>query len=222
MKDLNELKQALKNITTVGGCLNYREISKTLLCDCVIIKGETEYRIREIEFYLFRPDYQDYVTYPRTCNAGDWFFHNSGVDIAFQSKSSTPKADPKTDCFGGVLIRTVECIKGKNEKRLFDGPIKVVNELFDQFSAIEPSRDAPRLEFRMNCFPDEDCKPVLRYNIPALSELDQRFIKRFVDYNPNLPDISKKVQKECRYYSVDGAVGIQKRSSYYDLINAKR
>ena len=103
MKDLNELEQALKNITIVGGCVNFREISKTLLCDCVIIKGETEYRIREIEFYLFRPDYQDYVTYPRTCNAGDWFFHNSGVDIAFQSKSSTPKADPKTDCFGGVL-----------------------------------------------------------------------------------------------------------------------
>lgn len=215
MKDLNELKQALKNITTVGGCLNYREISKTLLCDCVIIKGETEYRIREIEFYLFRPDYQDYVTYPRTCNAGDWFFHNSGVDIAFQSKSSTPKADPKTDCFGGVLIRTVECIKGKNEKRLFDGPIKVVNELFDQFSAIEPSRDAPRLEFRMNCFPDEDRIPESRYNIPALSKFDNRFIKRFVgNYEP---DISK-VQKECRYYSVDGACGASSGSSYHKLL----
>ncbi|MCQ2071566.1 MAG: hypothetical protein MJY96_00370 [Bacteroidaceae bacterium] len=219
MKDLNELEQALKNITIVGGCVNFREIGRALLCDCVIVKGRTEYRIREIEFYLFRPDYQDYVTYPRTCNAGDWFFHNSGVDIAFQSKSSTPKADPKTDCFGGVLIRTVECIKGKNEKRLFDGPIKVVNELFDQFSAIEPSRDAPRLEFRMNCFPDEDRKPELRYNIPALSKFDNRFIKRFVgNYEP---DISK-VQEECRYYSVDGAVGIKKRSSYYDLINAKR
>lgn len=215
MKDLNELKQALKNITTVGGCLNYREISKTLLCDCVIIKGETEYRIREIEFYLFRPDYQDYVTYPRTCNAGDWFFHSSGVDIAFQSKSSTPKADPKTDCFGGVLIRTVECIKGKNEKRLFDGPLKVVNELFDQFSAIEPSRDAPRLEFRMNCFPDEDRIPESRYNIPALSELDQRFIKRFVgNYEP---DISK-VQEECRYYSVAGACRAASGSSYHKLL----
>lgn len=215
MKDLNELKQALKNITIVGGCVNFREISKTLLCDCVIIKGETEYRIREIEFYLFRPDYQDYVTYPRTCNAGDWFFHNSGVDIAFQSKSSTPKADPKTDCFGGVLIRTVECIKGKNEKRLFDGPIKVVNELFDQFSAIEPSRDAPRLEFRMNCFPDEDRKQESRYNIPALSELDQRFIKRFVgNYEP---DISK-VQEECRYYSVAGACRAASGSSYHKLL----
>lgn len=215
MKDLNELEQALKNITIVGGCVNFREIGKALLCDCVIVKGRTEYRIREIEFYLFRPDYQDYVAYPRTCNAGDWFFHNSGVDIAFQSKSSTPKADPKTDCFGGVLIRTVECIKGKNEKRLFDGPIKVVNELFDQFSAIEPSRDAPRLEFRMNCFPDEDRIPESRYNIPALSELDQRFIKRFVgNYEP---DISK-VQEECRYYSVDGACRAASGSSYRKLL----
>lgn len=215
MKDLNELEQALKNITIVGGCVNFREIGKALLCDCVIVKGRTEYRIREIEFYLFRPDYQDYVAYPRTCNAGDWFFHNSGVDIAFQSKSSTPKADPKTDCFGGVLIRTVECIKGKNEKRLFDGPLKVVNELFDQFSAIEPSRDAPRLEFRMNCFPDEDRTPESRYNIPALSKFDNRFIKRFVgNYEP---DISK-VQEECRYYSVDGACRAASGSSYRKLL----
>lgn len=215
MKDLNELEQALKNITIVGGCVNFREIGRALLCDCVIVKGRTEYRIREIEFYLFRPDYQDYVTYPRTCNAGDWFFHNSGVDIAFQSKSSNPKADPKTDCFGGVLIRTVECIKGNTEKRLFDGPIKVVNELFDQFSAIEPSRDAPRLEFRMNCFPDEDHIPKSRYNIPALSELDQRFIKRFVgNYEP---DISK-VQEECHYYSADGAYGATRGSSYHKFL----
>ena len=215
MKDLNELEQALKNITIVGGCVNFREIGRALLCDCVIVKGRTEYRIREIEFYLFRPDYQDYVTYPRTCNAGDWFFHNSGVDIAFQSKSSNPKADPKTDCFGGVLIRTVECIKGKNEKRLFDGPIKVVNELFDQFSAIAPDRDAPRLEFRRNCFRDEDRTAEFRYNIPALSRFDNRFIKRFVgNYEP---DISK-VQEKCHYYSADGAYGATRGSSYHKLL----
>ena len=43
----------------------------------------------DIEFYWFSKNHKDTITYPRNCNAGDWFFHNSGVDLAFDSYVST-------------------------------------------------------------------------------------------------------------------------------------
>lgn len=95
MKNLDELLNALRDITDIGTVKyedikpKFEDIAHTLLCDCVIVKGDIIYRIREIEFYLFRKDYQDFVTYPRTCNTGDWYFHNSGVDLAFIPNMAT-------------------------------------------------------------------------------------------------------------------------------------
>lgn len=204
MKNLDELVKALTEITESNADVKsyFEKISKALLCDCIIVKGKKEYRIREIEFYLLRPDYRDAVTYPRSCNAGDWFFHNSGVDLSFKSMCSISKADTTLDRFGGVLIRTVERISADGEgKTLFDGPIKVVNELFDQFSAISPSIDTPHLFVSENRFSDENRNPVGRYHIPTSKD--------------------EIIVNECSYYSIDGLMlksKATKGSSYYNLI----
>lgn len=210
MRDVKELKEALYDITmaeSIDVKAEFEAISKALLNDCIITKGKIKYRIREIEFYLMRKDYQDFVTYPRTCNAGDWFFHNSGVDIAFESKCSEPKANPEVDRFGGVLIRTVERL---NDHEVFDGPIRVVNEVVDMFNALNPSFDAPRLMVEEGKFQEEFNTPQPRHNVT----LDERYKSRYV---AGYKFETSNIIENCRYYSLNEVCKAKKDSSYYDL-----
>lgn len=178
MRNIEELKQAFTHITTtsVDAKTQFSAIAKALLQDCVIVKGmgtdRKEYRIREIEFYLMRKDYQDYVTYPRSCNACDWFFHQSGVDIAFKSDYTSKDNKVFTgNCCGGVLLRTIERLP---DGKIFDGPLKLVNELFDRFSALQPQTDVAHLEVREGLFNDEVHKWYERHNTKGIVSTCQK------------------------------------------------
>lgn len=71
--------------------------------------GDVIFRFAEIEFYLYDASEQDVdvSTYSRNCLGGEWFFHNSGVDIAFE----TVREGDELVRFGGILIRGVEMYK---------------------------------------------------------------------------------------------------------------
>lgn len=103
----------------------FREIANLLMNKCVISKGKAKFEIVELEFYLFTPDHQDVITYPRDTKAGQWFFHQSGVDLAFERN---------TDHFGGILIRGLRNIK---TGELTLGPQKCVDVLWDKFNAFD-------------------------------------------------------------------------------------
>jgi len=82
------------------------------MCNHIIKKGNLEYAIVEIEFYLFTNDHQDVITYPRVADAGRWFFHQSGVDLTFQSRDIEEDKDgnftfEENASFGGILIRAI-------------------------------------------------------------------------------------------------------------------
>ena len=64
------------------------------------------YRFAEIEFYLYDAEEQDkdISTYNRDCRCVEWFFHSSGVDIAFETK----REGDELIRFGGILIRSIE------------------------------------------------------------------------------------------------------------------
>ena len=64
------------------------------------------FRFAEVEFYLYDAAEQvvDVKTYSRDCRCGEWFFHSSGVDIAFE----TVREGDELVRFGGILIRGVE------------------------------------------------------------------------------------------------------------------
>lgn len=87
-----------------------------------ICAGGDNYTFVEIEFYYHddkkfdSPIYN--CTYPRSRDAGKFFWHNSGVDICFESKEDK-------GFFGGILIRSLM----KNDKEIITGPMRCANEL---------------------------------------------------------------------------------------------
>ena len=104
----------------------FKEIAKLMMNQCVIAKDDIRYEIVEIEFYLYSPDHQDVITYPRKLSAGQWFFHSSGVDLTFESNDKQ---------FGGILIRGIKRLTPR--PLLILGPQKCVDELWDNFSAFQ-------------------------------------------------------------------------------------
>ena len=121
----------------------FYEIAEILLTKTKIVKGTREYYITDIEFYLYCDRHEDIITYPRNCEAGDWFFHDSGVDISFGSNLSfeDDKAILENNSFfGGILLRGIKPVGGySSSKNLTDAPKNIVDELFDKFSAFEES-----------------------------------------------------------------------------------
>ena len=97
---------------------------------CSIQKGEKEYEIVDIEFYMYNSQHPDVITYPRVMEMGRWFFHSSGVDLTFHS---TPNR------FGGILIRGIRNVNDDNDQIL--GPQKCVDALWDNFNAFDNQYD---------------------------------------------------------------------------------
>ena len=145
-----ELLTALESVGKLSGKSHeeiekkFDEIAKILLTKTKIVKGIREYYITDIEFYLYCDGHEDIITYPRNCEAGDWFFHDSGVDISFESNikfDNTGKAELSSkNIFGGILLRGIKPVGGySSSKNLTDAPKNIVDELFDKFSAFEES-----------------------------------------------------------------------------------
>jgi len=114
----------LKNLLSLEG-QNIPEqfdiIAKELFQNCQIVKGDKVYDFWEIEFYYFNQSHKDVIAYPRTTNAGLWFFHVSGVDITFQSVDG--------EFYGGILIRGIK----ERDGEIISGPVRCVDKLFDVF-----------------------------------------------------------------------------------------
>ena len=111
----------------------FAEIAELLLNNYAIKCSAGIYRLTEIEFYYYdskiddKRKYDDNrnVTYPRTTPAGCWFFHDSGMDISFNSKESDGYG-------GGILIRGIKKIEPK-EEAVIKGPKKCYWKLFDEY-----------------------------------------------------------------------------------------
>ncbi|MDL2276983.1 hypothetical protein LJC57_00145 [Parabacteroides sp. OttesenSCG-928-G07] len=150
----------------------FEEISRLLFQEYRIKKGEVLYDFLQIEFYYYTKGHEDVITYPRTTDAGKWFFHSSGVDLTFLSECKNPdflKSEEVNDnYFGGILI---QAIRKKDEKGVVSdiiGPQKTTWELFDCFDAFEMKRE----EF-----------PLIVSKTKEEKELERR--KRKITFNKN-------------------------------------
>ena len=104
-----------------------RNIANILMNEYCISNGEYIYRPIEIEFYVYDKDkHADIHVYPRDQKeAGELFFHLSGMDICLKSSLEDGR-------FGGILIRALEREKkGDEPNKLFGGPLTCVNEILN-------------------------------------------------------------------------------------------
>ena len=155
-----ELLKALESVTELKGKLHddikakFGEIAKILLTKTAIKKGDKLYYITDIEFYLYCDNHKDIITYPRNCLAGEWFFHDSGVDISFVSNAEFEEGKAKepdnNSFFGGILLRGIK-MSNKDDNRgvngiiLKDKPSNVFYELFRNFDAFSGNVEFPKL-----------------------------------------------------------------------------
>lgn len=155
---MESLLQQLKGINIKSPQDSFPDIAKNLMRNYIIKKGQKRFAIVEIEFYLFSKDHPDYITYPRKMDAGRWFFHQSGVDLTFQTQGepelltvkdkngkNVSKLSYKNCSFGGILLRGLYLLEDINEKQdiiknnFIFGPLKCVDILWDDFYAFRNS-----------------------------------------------------------------------------------
>ena len=108
----------------------FKEIAKVLFerYDILIYdsKGEAHYySFAEVEFYYHKKGVLnrdvDNCVYPRTCEAGKFLWHDTGVDFCFKSE-----CDIENYYFGGILIRS---LIEKESNQIIGGPGRCANEL---------------------------------------------------------------------------------------------
>ena len=108
--------QSLLNIPRILSTPNIENelerIAKLLMNEYCISNGRHNYRLLEIEFYIYDKDaHADEHVYERDTEAGQLFLHKMGVDICFASSMSQGQ-------FGGILIRALE----RDDNKVFGGP----------------------------------------------------------------------------------------------------
>lgn len=147
--------------------MHFDEMAKYFLGNVAIVIGDSnskqiKYYLEEIEFYYNNLPKKDLdsaknksekeknfinhfsCTYKRNKNAGQLFWHYSGVDICFQSYL-------EDNCYGGILIRSMsKCDGNENNTELIAGPLRCANEIANQsiilksIPKIEEIKDAKR------------------------------------------------------------------------------
>ena len=158
---LQQLKDKLNFIGFDGDYNRFFNSIATLLMNKFVIRtARGDYRITDIEFYLFDiGSHRDVLTYPRIMNAGRWFFHDSGVDLTFTSHHNR---------FGGILIRG---IKNTATGAEIKGPLNCVYELWHDFDALSRNTsEYPILIPRPN---DENILPISGKRVIKVAEKER-------------------------------------------------
>lgn len=149
---MTDLEQALSDIATnkirpEDLEMAFDEISVGLLRQTKLVAGQSQYFIKEIEFYFSGEYYNHYDTYAhsnqyktvqRQGQFGEWYFHRyksadtyakqkfRGLDISFGNKEFKN--------FGGILIRLIQQI---DTTRQIDGISNIVGEIINQIGTTE-------------------------------------------------------------------------------------
>lgn len=132
-------KESFLNLFTGKDVIPYHQIdqvflekvARSLLSKYVLVVGEKEYRIAEVEFYVKNDTHSDTYTHgdKNQKTFGKWYFHRypngsyksgtyKGVDLTLGNK----------DTYFGVLIRSIYDIE---TDEMIDGPCKTVNKILE-------------------------------------------------------------------------------------------
>ena len=166
---------------------DFPDVARKLMNHYCVLKKDSRYdgdlifRFAEIEFYLYDASEQnvDEKTYSRDCKCGEWFFHGSGVDIAFD----TVRDGDELIRFGGILIRGVEVYSQDEDGQwaqmgVIGGPKLSMYEMFNHALAL------PEIVVLPDGLKTERpvAEPTCRVGIGD-DDLRQRFVLADVDWN---------------------------------------
>ncbi len=173
-KSLKDLLQSDEIYSTDPADL-FNRLADTLLNKCIIRVNGKVYRMLEIEFYLYSSTHKDLITYPREEKGGNWFFHQSGVDICFKSKCDRDGAHfslAESNQFGGILIRSIleigNDLKYHKDLELVHGPMKCVDILFKSFGALDDNRCESQIPYIDECvLPEREIVMQTQRHIPV-------------------------------------------------------
>lgn len=183
-----------------------KEIAKMLFDNYCIKCGDTVFRFAEIEFYYydqtwFNKEWNE-VTYPRICEAGDIYYHLSGMDICFKSNLPNDFKKKKIGTGGGILIRSIWEKADKGNKNITVGPLTCVNKILNACKG----KQMPKLE---------------KLPISEQINLEPEAIYRYLGKN-DFNNISNSTNKDGKLklafyaFSDDKDSWDHARSSYYD------
>ncbi|NDC40132.1 MAG: hypothetical protein EBZ77_01025 [Chitinophagia bacterium] len=141
-EEKDTLAGILKGISCVSGADLIGAFSKAaemLIRNSVLIAGQSQYQIKEIEFYFSSEEHKDpyvhsvqYSNVHRQSEFGEWYFHRyltrenynhnrRGLDLTI--------GDKEKNTSGGILVRGLKPLAGGKP---IQGPSKVVNEILTQ------------------------------------------------------------------------------------------
>ncbi len=183
-----------------------KEIAKMLFDNYCIKCGDAVFRFAEIEFYYydqtwFNKEWNE-VTYPRICEAGDIYYHLSGMDICFKSNLPNDFKKKKIGTGGGILIRSIWEKADKGNKNITVGPLTCVNKILNACKG----KQMPKLE---------------KLPISEQIDLEPEAIYRYLGKN-DFNNISNSTNKDGKLklafyaFSDDKDSWDHARSSYYD------
>lgn len=163
------------------------------------------FHFAEIEFYYydqtwFNKEWNE-VTYPRTCAAGEIFYHLSGTDICFDSNLPNDFKKKKEGFGGGILIRSIWGKDDKGNKTITVGPLTCMNKILNACKG----EQMPKIE-KLSASEQIDIIPAKTYRY--LGKDDFNSIKNGTNKDGKL--------KLAFYDKRDKDLWDQARSSYYD------
>ena len=183
---------------------NFPEVARKLMNHYCVLKKDSRYdsdlifRFAEIEFYLYDASEQnvDVKTYSRDCKCGEWFFHGSGVDIAFD----TVRDGDELIRFGGILIRGVEVYRQDEDGQwaqmgVIGGPKLSMYEMFNHALALPEIVVLPD-----GLKTDKSTKCTERVGID--DKLEQRYVMEDVDWEKPTERVVERKEKDREVYHV--------------------
>ena len=183
---------------------NFPEVARKLMNHYCVLKKDSRYdsdlifRFAEIEFYLYDASEQnvDAKTYSRDCKCGEWFFHGSGVDIAFE----TVRDGDELIRFGGILIRGVEVYRQDEDGQwaqmgVIGGPKLSMYEMFNHALALPEIVALPD-----GLKTDKATKCTERIGID--DNLEQRYVMEDVDWEKPTERVVERKEKDRSVYHV--------------------
>lgn len=128
----------------------FTQIAESLFSEYVLVAGDQQFYLAELEFYLNHENHPDVFTHgdemQKTC--GQWYFHRTGkgyrggnykgLDITFSQSG-----------YGGILIRALKAV---DSNEYIDGPCKVVDKILSLTESSNIANLIARKDFSENVF----------------------------------------------------------------------